>query len=120
MLSILIVALSLFASVYSAPLEKRQFVSISDAPIVPREDKLCIRDVCLTVEDLKAVLALQKSMTVNNNGKVGTLALDKMTMGNGKWHVSSEAEVFVIRDKASSNAGKESRYAMLPGRYVNL
>ena len=127
MYSIFVVALSLFASISasSLPIEKRQIISVSDAPIVPRpsydsKDMLCIQEVCITADDLKALVALKTSITVNDNGKVGSLALDKMTMGNGKWHLASEDEVFVIRDKFTSNAGKDSRFAMWPGRYVDL
>ena len=123
MYSIFVVALSLFASISasSLPIEKRQ-AERRPAPItpIPNPDKLCIQDICITADDLKALVALKKSITVNDNGKVGSLALDKLTMGNGKWHLASEDEVFVIRDKFTSNAGKDSRFAMWPGRYVDL
>ena len=123
MYSIFIVALSLFSSISASllPIDKRQ-ADRRPAPItpIPNPDKLCIQEVCITVDDLKALVAFKKSMTFNDNGKFGTLALDTMTIGNGKWSLYSANDIFHIRDTFSTNAGKDSRFAMWPGRYVDL
>ena len=121
MLSFLVFTLAAFASLNALPTENFYETATSPEtatnPEVVVSNEICLQGTCITADDLKALIALKKSITVNVNGKVGSLAVDSLTLGKGKWQAASENEVFVIRDL---KAAKDSRYALYPGRYIDL